>query len=110
MLCFETVLQDDILARKEAKKYSTLKTNKLPERNNIYHSMFICESSTIILIDGYSSNRKILHTTPNFPAMFSFTGKEILNMSVDDLLPNVIQAFHKKLILIDNTIRYSNII
>ena len=41
--------------------------------------------------------------------MFSFTRKEILNMSVDDLLPNVIQAFHKELILTDNAIRYSNI-
>ena len=107
MLYLDTILQDDILARTEAKKYSTLKTNKLPERNNIYHSMFIRESSTIILIDGYSSNGKILYTTPNFPGMFSFTGKEILNMSVDDLLPNVIQAFHKE--LIDNAIKYSNI-
>ena len=107
MLYLETILQDDILARTEAKRYSTLKTNKLPERNNIYHSMFVRESSTIILIDGYSSNGKILYTTPNFPGMFSFTGKEILNMSVDDLLPNVIQTFHKD--LVDNAIKYSNI-
>ena len=107
MLYLETILQDDVLARTEAKKYSTLKTNKLPERNNIYHSMFMRESSTIILIDGYSSNGKILYTTPNFPGMFSFTGKEILNMSVDDILPNVIQVFHKD--LVDNAIKYSNI-
>ena len=71
--------------------------------------MFVRESSTTTLIDGYSSNGRILYTTPNFPGMFSFTRKEILNMSVDDLLPNVIQAFHKELILTDNAIRYSNI-
>ena len=107
MLYLETILQDDILARTEAKKFSTLKTNKLSERNNIYHSMFIRELSSIILIDGYSTNGKILYTTPNFPALFTFSGKEILNMSIDDLLPNVIQTFHKE--LVDDAIKFSNV-
>ena len=107
MLYLETILQDDILARTEAKKFSTLKTNKLSERNNIYHSMFIRDLSSIILIDGYSTNGKILYTTPNFPMLFNFSGKEILNMSVDDLLPNVIQTFHKD--LVEDAIKFSNI-
>ena len=47
MLYLETILQDNVLARIETKKYSTLKTNQLPERNNIYHPMFMRESSTI---------------------------------------------------------------
>ena len=107
MLYLQTILQDDVLARTESKKYSTLKTNKLPERNNIYHSMFIQELSSIILIDGYQTNGKILYTTPNFPILFLFSGKEILNMNLDDLLPNVIQTFHKD--LIDDAIKFTNI-
>ena len=69
--------------------------------------MFVRELSTVALVDGYSSNGKFLYTTPNFPALFNFTGKEILNLSVDDLLPNVVGKFHKD--LIDNAIKYSNI-
>ncbi len=107
MLYLQTILQDDILARTEAKKYSTLKTNKLSERNNIYHSMFIHDLSSIILIDGYQTNGKILYTTPNFPILFLFSGKEILNMSIDDLLPNVIQTFHKD--LIEDAIKFTNV-
>ena len=107
MLYLETILQDDILARTEAKKYSTLKTNKLSERNNIYHSMFIQDLSSILLVDGYQNLGKILYTTPNFPALFLFSGKEILNMTIDDLLPNVIQSFHKD--LIEEAIKFSNL-
>ena len=107
MLYLETILQDEVLARTESKKYSTLKTNKLSERNNIYHSMFIQELSSILLIDGFSSNGKILYTTPNFPTLFAFSGKEILNMTVDDLLPNVIHTFHKD--LIDDAIKFTNV-
>jgi hypothetical protein len=52
-------------------------------------------------------NGKFLYTTPNFPSLFNFTGKEILNMCVDDLLPGVVAEFHKD--LIENAIKYSNI-
>ena len=107
MLYLELILQDDLLARQEEKKYITLKNSKLSEKNNIYHSMFVRELSTVALVDGYSSNGKFLYTTPNFPALFNFTGKEILNLSVDDLLPNVVGKFHKD--LIDYAIKYSNI-
>ena len=107
MLYLETILQDDILARTEAKKYSTLKTNKLSERNNIYHSMFIQDLSSILLVDGYQNLGKILYTTPNFPSLFLFSGKEILNMTIEDLLPNVIQSFHKD--LIEEAIKFSNL-
>ena len=107
MLYLQTILQDDVLARTESKKYSTLKTNKLSERNNIYHSMFIQELSSIVLIDGYQSNGKILYTTPNFPNLFLFSGKEILNMNIEDLLPNVIQTFHRD--LVEDAIKFTNI-
>ena len=107
MLYLETILQDDILARTEAKKYSTLKTNKLSERNNIYHSMFIQDLSSILLVDGYQNLGKILYTTPNFAPLFLFTGKEILNMTIDDLIPNVVQIFHKD--LIEEAVKYSNL-
>ena len=107
MLYLETIIQDEVLARTESKKYSTLKTNKLSERNNIYHSMFIQDLSSILLVDGYSNNNKILYTTPNFPGLFSFNNKEILNMTIDDLLPNVIHNFHKE--LIDDAIKFSNL-
>ena len=107
MLYLETILQDDILARTESKKYSTLKTNKLSERNNIYHSMFIQDLSSILLVDGYQNLGKILYTTPNFASLFLFTGKEILNMTIDDLIPNVVQNFHKD--LIEEALKYSNL-
>jgi hypothetical protein len=107
MLYLETIIQDEVLARTESKKYSTLKTNKLSERNNIYHSMFIQDLSSILLVDGYSNNNKILYTTPNFPTLFLFNNKEILNMTIEDLLPNVIHDFHKE--LIDDAIKFSNL-
>ena len=43
---------------------------------------------------------------PIFFDIFSYNGKEILNLTVDDLLPNVIQTFHKE--LIEDAIKYSN--
>ena len=36
-----------------------------------------------------------------------FTGKEILNTSIDDLLPDVVQVFHRY--LIEDAIKYSNL-
>ena len=58
------------------------------------------------LIVGFISNGKILYTSPNFFDIFSYNGKEILNLTVDDLLPNMIQSFHKE--SIEDDIKYSN--
>ena len=106
MIYIEIILQDDALMRSEEKKYNTIKTEKLSERNNIYYSMFIRDFSSILISDGYSYNGKILYTSPNFPAMFLFAGKEVLNYTIDDLLPDVVQSFHKY--LIEDAIKFSN--
>ena len=107
MIYLQTILQDDILAKSESKKYFTIKNNRLSERNNVYHTMFMNDSSTILLIDGHFNNRKILYTTPNFPSLFMFNNKELLNATINDLIPDVIQSFHEE--LIDDAIKYSNL-
>ena len=107
MLYLRTILQDDIMAKNEEKKFNLLKSSKLAEKNNIYHSMFKADLNSVLLIDGNTSNGKILYATPNFPFLYKFNGKEILNTQLDELLPNVIQPFHKD--LVENSLRYSNI-
>ena len=107
MIYIEIILQDDALMRSEEKKFTTLKTEKLSERNNLYYSLFINDYSTIIISDGYSYNGKIIYTSPNFPSMFLFSGKEVLNYNIDDLLPDVVQNFHKY--LIEDAIKFSNL-
>ena len=107
MLYLETIMQDDLLAKSESKRFLNLKTNKLSERNNIYHSMFRRDISTVVLIDGYSVIGRLLYASPNFAQLFGFSGKEVLNLGVEDLMPNVISVFHKE--LIDNAVRFSSI-
>ena len=107
MLYLKTILQDDIMAKNEEKKYNLIKSSKISEKNNVYHSMFKNDINSVLLIDGYTSNGKILYTTPNFPYLYKFNGKEIINTQIEELLPNVIQPFHKD--LIENALKYSNI-
>ena len=107
ILYLDTILQDDILSKEEYKKYLILKNSKLDKKSSIYHSMFLNNTSSILLVDGYYSNGKILYSSQNFPFIFNYNGKELLNVTIDDLIPNVIQTFHKE--LIDNAIKYSNI-
>ena len=107
MIYLKVILQDDTLAKEEEKKFNLLKSNKLPEKNNIYHSLFKNDINSILLIDGYTSNGKILYSTPNFPFLYRFNGKEIINTQIEEILPNVVQNFHKD--LIDNALKYSNI-
>ena len=107
MLYLIAILQDDVLAKSESKKYSTIKNNRLSERNNVYHSMFMNDLSAILLVDGHYNNGKILYTTPNFPSLFMFSEKELLNTAIDDLIPEVIQSFHRE--LIENAIKFSNL-
>ena len=107
MLYLDTILQDEILVREEEKNYIIIKQNKYEEKNNVYHSMFLIDTSSILLIDGFFSVGKILYASPNFSLVFSYNGKEILNYTVDDLLPSVIQSFHKE--IIEEAIKYSNL-
>jgi hypothetical protein len=107
MLYLQGILQDDVFASSEEKKYKSLKNNKLSERNSVYHQMFMSELSAIILIDGHNNNGKLLYMTPNFPNLFSFNGRELLNTTIDDLLPDTIKNFHKD--LIENAIKFSNL-
>ena len=107
MLYLETIIQDESLAREESKKYMLLKNNKSQEKYNIYHSMFLVNTSSVLLVDGYLSNGKILYASRNFQFLFMYNGKEILSLTIDDLIPNCIQVFHKE--LINEAIKYSNI-
>ena len=108
ILYLDTILQDDVLKRTEIKRYNSLKAEKLPEKMNKYYSMFNQEFSAVLLADGYSFSGKIIYATPNFPSLFMFSGKEILNTSIDDLLPDVIQNFHRY--LIEDALKFSNLI
>ena len=107
MIYLDAILQDDILKKSEIKKFNRLREEKISEKNNLYYSMFNQVTSAVLLSDGYSNSSKIIYATPNFPSLFMFTGKEILNTSVDDLLPDVVQNFHK--FLIEDAIKYSNL-
>jgi len=108
MLYLKVIIQDDFLARAEEKKNFSFKNKNYRYKNNTYYSMFSEDQSSFLLIDGANdANLKILYTTPNFSKLFSFSGKEMLNTSVNDLLPNVIQKHHKE--LVDDSIKYSNL-
>ena len=107
MLYLDSILQDEILSREENKKYILLKNSKYHEKNNLYHSMFLLDTSCVLLVDGYLSNGKILYSSQNFSYLFMYNSKELINITVDDLLPNVIQTFHKE--LVNDGIKYTNI-
>ena len=106
MLYLETIMQDDILAKTEKKRFENLKSHKLSERTNVYHSMFIKDSSSVCLIDGYNIIGKILYTSPNFSNLFGFNQREISNYTINDMMPNIIASYHND--LIDNSVKYSN--
>ena len=108
MLYLKTILQDDFLAKSEEKKNIAFKNKHLRFKNNTYFSMYCEEQSSFLLIDGANdANLKILYTTPNFTKLFLFSGKEMLNTSVNDLIPNAIQKHHKE--FVDDAIKYSNL-
>ena len=107
MLYLKTILQDDALAKNEEKKYNLLQTSKIAEKNNFYYSMFKHDINSVLLIDGYSNNGRIIYATPNFPILYQFNWKEIVNSQIEEFIPNIIQSFHKD--LIENTLKYSNV-
>ena len=45
MLYLETIIQDEDLAQKEEKRYNQIKMSKLSEKKNIYHSLFLKETT-----------------------------------------------------------------
>ena len=107
MLYLKTIIQDDFLAKAEEKKNFSYKNKQMRYKNNTYYTMFSEDTSSFLLIDGaLDASLKILYTTPNFGKLFLFSGKEMLNTSVNDLLPNLIQKHHKE--FVDDAIKYSN--
>jgi len=107
MIYLNSILKDEVLIKTEEKRYYKLKTEKLHERNSPYYSIFNQETSTVLIADGNSLNGKIFYISPNFPSLFMFTGKEVLNTSIDDLIPEAVLNFHK--FLIEDAIKYSNL-
>ena len=107
LLYIDTIIQDETLSKEELQKYLQLKNEQKVEKFNIYNRIFLIDRSSIILFDGYLTYGKILYTSPNIDILSSYNEKEILNINIDDLLPNIIQPFHKE--LIENAIKYSNI-
>ena len=107
MIYLDVILQDDFLKKEEIKKYKLKKAEYHADKKNFYFDIFNQEKCAILLCDGYSFNGKIFYYTPNFASLFGFTGKEISNISIDDLIPDAVQGFHKYL-LEENT-KYTNL-
>ena len=107
LLYLDSIIQDAIFSREESKKYILLKNSKYHEKFNTYHSMFLIDTSCVLLIEGFLTNGKILYASQNFSSLFMYNAKEINNITLDDLLPSVIQSFHKE--LVDDAIKYSNV-
>ena len=107
LLFFDLILQEKLNIKEEINKYKILKNNKIENMYNNYHDISLNDRSSILLVDGYLLNGKILYASPNFSFLFSFQEKELLNLNIDDLIPYPIKTFHKE--LIENMIKYSNI-
>ena len=107
LLYSNSIIQDNSFVQKEEKRYKELRLEKISEKDNLYFSMFNPEISSILLSDGYSFNGKIVYRSHNFPYLFMFNEKELINITIDELIPDVIQNFHKN--LIENALKYSNI-
>ena len=107
LIYLDVILKDEFLKKEEIKKYKAKRTEYNAKKNNLYFEMFNHEKSAILLCDGYSFNGKIFYYTPNFAALFGFTGKEISNISIEDLLPDVVQGFHKY--LYEENAKYTNV-
>ena len=106
-LYLNSIIQDEILSKEEEKRYKSIKKKKINEKLNAYYSIFLIDISSTLLANGDYTNGKILYASPNFPLVFNYNIKELLNLTIEDLLPNVVQSFHKE--LIDDAIKYSNI-
>ena len=103
MLYLKSILQDEILAKNEEKKFNLLKASKFAEKNSLYYSLFKHDINSVILVDG----NRVLYATPNFPLLYQFNGKDIINSLIDEFMPNMVLNFHKD--LMENALKYSNI-
>jgi hypothetical protein len=81
MIYIDVILRDEFLSKNEAKKYTILKNSKMEEKLNNYYNMFLNDTSSIILSDGYLSNGKILYSSENFPLLFSYNYKGIIRFN-----------------------------
>ena len=106
MLYLQNIIQDEELAQKEEKRYNQIKLSKLSEKNNIYHSLFLKDTTVVLLLDGSSYKCKILYTTSNFQMLFNFHSKEIMSLNINDLIPSCVTTFHKE--IIEDALKYSN--
>ena len=107
MLYLRNIIQDYELANKEDLKYNAIKINKFSEKNDTYHSLFNKDITVTILIDGNSSQGKIIYTSLNFLTLYNFTPKDLFNYTINDLIPKCIESYHKALII--NALKYSNL-
>ena len=102
MIYLDVILQDEFFKKEEIKKFKEKKAEYNSDKTNFFLDIFDQEKSAILLCDGYSFNGKIFYFSPNFASLFGFTGKEISNITIDDLIPDSVQGFHKY-ILEENT-------
>ena len=65
------------------------------------------DQSSTLLVDGYSNMGKILYVTPNIENIFDYKVNELMNCSIDYLIPKTIAEIHNE--LIENTIRFSRL-
>ena len=107
MLYLRNIIQDNELAEKEDMLYNSLKINKLSEKNDTYHNLFNKDTTVILLIDGNSSQGKIIYTTLNFLSLYNFTPKDLFNCTINELIPKCIETYHKALVI--NAVKYSNL-
>ena len=107
MIYLDVILQDEFFKKEEIKKFKEKKAEYNSDKTNFFLDIFDQEKSAILLCDGYSFNGKIFYFSPNFAFLFGFTGKEISNITIDDLIPDSVQGFHKY-ILEENT-KYGNL-
>lgn len=100
------ILQDELLYKTETKKYNNFKQNKIGEITSLYSSLFN-KNSSIILVDGFNNFGNIIYSTLNFNSMFNFSKKEIINLTINDLVPEVVKEFHDE--IVEHSIKYSNL-
>ena len=102
----EAINKDYKLAIEEKKKLNEIRLNKMPERGQIYFSLFD-NNSNIILVDGFNNKAGIIYASKNFFTNFNTNPNDILSKTVHDLVPTAIKDFHEE--IMENGIKYSNL-
>ena len=95
------------MAKTEKKKLDNLINDKENEKMNLTYSLFLKDQSSVLLVDGYSNMGKILYVTPNIENIYDYKVNELMNGSIDYLIPKTIAEIHNE--LIENTIRFSRL-